>query len=367
MQATSEQGDGIDDATDEQMFRMDAKLAAYFSTLRDGRIGAKSNRQELINFKMRVLALLESFVKKCPTSPLLLAAPIPLLTTLAAASKPGGDRALAERVAGLLQHRLCKSRPEGGAVDQEELAAQLRRAMYLATRSQDKRVLAAAAAVYQFLQRAAIAGADSVAALPAAATESAAALVSDFFDKKKCRLSRASLVELLRRLPVLAAGLLPQLLDQAAGARTEYLRAEAFALVDVALKVNDNDLPAVMKANAKPLAKMAAAAVDGVAFAKPQRQVEALKITCHAVEGMVRKCGGARAVLGAAAVETLRASAQAAVGGNAKVGGQLVRLADLLAAEGAGSKGKRKAAAPAAAGGNGGNQGRRNKPKPSAA
>ena len=149
MQDLGEADVDVGDATDEQMFLMDAKLAAYFSTLRDSRSGTKSNRQDLCNFKMRVLALLEAFIKRAPTSPLLLALPVPLLTALATASKPGGDQALAERLAGLIQHRLCKSRPGSAELgpDNETLAAQLRRAMYLASRAPDKRVAAAAADV----------------------------------------------------------------------------------------------------------------------------------------------------------------------------------------------------------------------------
>lgn len=44
---------------------MDAKLASYFATLKEGRGGsARAARDELINFKMRVAGLLEAFCKR---------------------------------------------------------------------------------------------------------------------------------------------------------------------------------------------------------------------------------------------------------------------------------------------------------------
>jgi hypothetical protein len=70
------QGDGKDEAgeggsgsdeeglSDEAMFRMDSKLAAYFAAAQQSKRGAKAQRDELLNFKLRVLALLEAFMKK---------------------------------------------------------------------------------------------------------------------------------------------------------------------------------------------------------------------------------------------------------------------------------------------------------------
>ncbi len=50
---------------DEAMFRMDAKLASYFATLKEGKGGAaRAARDELVNFKMRVAGLVEAFCKR---------------------------------------------------------------------------------------------------------------------------------------------------------------------------------------------------------------------------------------------------------------------------------------------------------------
>lgn len=184
--------EGLDD---EAMFRMDAKLAAYFAAAQESKRGERAQRDELLNFKMRVLGLLEAYIKKvgwqrlksagarkravdrrcrcgigwgvgpagrgcgslsalslpgvvasfsvvfarCPKrlvtqgspsssevfqraqvpgSPLLPSAVLPLLAALAASGGAGGgvQQGLAERLAGLVQNKLCKSKPEASGV-----------------------------------------------------------------------------------------------------------------------------------------------------------------------------------------------------------------------------------------------------------
>ena len=240
---------------DEAMFRMDAALAATFSSIKQDRgASAKLAREDLIHFKMRVASLLEAYIKRCPASPLLPAVAAPLLSALAAASRPGGGhQPLADRLVGLLVNRLCRSRAEasgagGGVADDEALAAQLRRALYLASRSPDKREAQAAAETYLYLLRVATGAAASAAeegadqaeagsgSHPAALTSAQAAL-DDFFTKKRSRLGRPFLEGLLRRLPALGAALQPALLARAASGRSEFLRAEAWGLLATSLKV----------------------------------------------------------------------------------------------------------------------------------
>lgn len=140
-----------------------------------------------------------------PDSPLLPSAVLPLLSALSASSGGGAggvQQGLAERLAGLIQNKLCRSKPEAsgkpgglgslrlaqllpwlccwswapaatppctsdsfpclvtsalagaaGGVAGEELAAALRRCLYLASRSPDKRLQHAAAAAYHYLLR----------------------------------------------------------------------------------------------------------------------------------------------------------------------------------------------------------------------
>lgn len=56
-----EDDDGADDA---EMFRMDAKMAAYLRGMVDARQGAKERRAALCNLRLRALALIDTFAKK---------------------------------------------------------------------------------------------------------------------------------------------------------------------------------------------------------------------------------------------------------------------------------------------------------------
>jgi len=252
---TSSSDDDDDDdekMTDADMFRMDDKLASYFSTLKEGRGGgAKSQKQDLLNFKMRVASLLESLFKKCPDSGLLPLAAEPLLTALDAASRPAsGNMTLAERLSGLLNNRLCKTRAEasGAAMktnssDEDDsikettevLEGQLRRALHLASRSLDKRVATAATSTYVYLQRVASTAGD------AAGTASGEAALDDFFEKKRSRLSRGFFENLYKRVPQLAAAAIPKLLGMGVEARSDYLRLEAIQLVESITKMSTSD------------------------------------------------------------------------------------------------------------------------------
>ncbi|RMZ53345.1 hypothetical protein APUTEX25_004833, partial [Auxenochlorella protothecoides] len=239
----SGQGNDSDDglgATDAEMFRMDAKLAAYFATIKNGKGGnAKAAAEQLDQFKLRVVTLLEYFLKRSPASPLVPTAAVPMLNALAVAAKPSGSQVLSQRLAGLINSKLVKTKPGAAGVsafEPEDLAAALKRSLYLASRSADPVVESAARAVYTFLQRAA-AGQHSAGdgARAVAALESAQAAARDVLASRRTRLDRAFFANLLGRVPTLAPHLLPGLLRGCSGARSEFVRAEAVALTQLAL------------------------------------------------------------------------------------------------------------------------------------
>lgn len=281
---------------------------------------------------MRVAALLEAYCKRLPASPLLPAAVVPLLSGLAAASRPAGHQALAERVSGLLTNKLCgcKAEAAGAGLDADSLEQQLRRTLYLASRATDKRLAAAAATSYTFLQRAA--AGSPAADCRAKGLESAGAALSDYFLKKKTRLQRTQLESLLRRVPALAPMLLPQVLQQAAQARNEYLRLEAFLLLAAALKVVGSGAPAALSSYGPSAAAAVSAAASGP-FSKPQRQVEAVKVACQLLQsaGGVAKLAAADKGSWQQAREAVQQALDAEVG-NVKLAGSLGRLEGLLTA-----------------------------------
>ena len=56
--------DDDDGADDAEMFRMDAKMAAYLRGMVDARKGAKERQVALANLRLRALTLIEMFAKK---------------------------------------------------------------------------------------------------------------------------------------------------------------------------------------------------------------------------------------------------------------------------------------------------------------
>ncbi|KAL6769432.1 hypothetical protein ACKKBG_A30985 [Auxenochlorella protothecoides x Auxenochlorella symbiontica] len=326
----SGQGNDSDDglgATDAEMFRMDAKLAAYFATIKNGKGGnAKAAAEQLDQFKLRVVTLLEYFLKRSPASPLVPTAAVPMLNALAVAAKPSGSQVLSQRLAGLINSKLVKTKPGAAGVsafEPEDLAAALKRSLYLASRSADPVVESAARAVYTFLQRAA-AGQHSAGdgARAVAALESAQAAARDVLASRRTRLDRAFFANLLGRVPTLAPHLLPGLLRGCSGARSEFVRAEAVALTQLALGTGQAGVAGVLGDRVADVQALLLSACDRGVFAKPARQAEAARLaarmaaTLLPVQGRAGPAGldwgAVRAAAGAAAAAAAAAESQKA-------------------------------------------------------
>ena len=255
------------DATDEQMFKMDSMLGAYFASHQVK--SKKQLRDDLINFKLRVMSCLEIFMRLHPDSPLLLEAPDPLLTSLSAVTRPDGSLVLQERLAGLIKNKLTKCRcredigafvkaveAEGGAsnanasADDEEdgagafaqvLSSQLRRALYLASRTPVKLIGECAGFSYAYLMRSVHHLSPDNQSLLAIADDSLQAALTDFFLKKKTKLSKSFFPDLFRKVPTLIPAAFPILVAFAANSRSQYLQNEAVLLLGTALHMIGDD------------------------------------------------------------------------------------------------------------------------------
>ncbi len=229
-----------EDATDEQMFKMDSMLGAYFASHANIK-SKKQLREDSINFKLRVISCLEIYMRLNPDSPLLLEAPEPLLSSLVSVSRPDGSQVLSERLSGLIKNKLCKCKCREANLsntDAENVKQQLRKALYLASRSPVKVVADSSVAAYMFLQRCL----HHTAYLKNVADESLEACLSDYFTKKKSKLTKSFLPELFRKIPEIADISLPTLVDQCSEARSPYLRAEAFIILGNVLQKMDTEV-----------------------------------------------------------------------------------------------------------------------------
>lgn len=107
------EGDDEESMDDEQMMALDGQLATIFkerqkaltehgtSATRKRSLEAKIN---MVNFKSRIIDLIEIYVKTQPNSPLILLTVLPLLNIL----KSSNDKALTDRTHNLLKAKICK-------------------------------------------------------------------------------------------------------------------------------------------------------------------------------------------------------------------------------------------------------------------
>lgn len=294
---------------DEQMVRLDSQLAAYFATLRTGRDGKKI-RQELFTFKMRVLACIETFMQKAGSSSLVVLLPESLLTALSRERRVTGNQALADRLAGLLKNSLLRCKVEiHDEAWAEMLQGQLRKALYLASRSDDKIVQDAASSAFVFLQRAAQ-GHEECSVI---AKQSLHVALEDFFSKKKTRLVRRFFQDLFQRVPGTGLAVLPALLEKCCGgARNDFLRLEAYLLVEAAIKLLELESLQRLSNLANDINDMFVEAISD----ESKRRGEGLKAVCGIVQTLDSRNAGLKTLLGTKRVGKMLAAINAAINVN---------------------------------------------------
>ena len=85
---SDEEEEEMEDMDDEAMFRMDEHMAAVLRARKDAQ--PSTSRRAVTEFRFRALALMDDFVKRCPTSPHLPSLLGPLLKAVSQASAPTG-------------------------------------------------------------------------------------------------------------------------------------------------------------------------------------------------------------------------------------------------------------------------------------
>lgn len=91
------------------MMQLDAAIAAQFQLRKADSKGRKEEKRQSVNFKLRILDLVEVFARKQPESPLIFELFLPLLECANVATR-GGDNvgnALRQRAYGTVKNKLC--------------------------------------------------------------------------------------------------------------------------------------------------------------------------------------------------------------------------------------------------------------------
>lgn len=274
-------GEGLDD---DAMERLDGGLAAAVRAASQSKPSSVERRQQMLNFKLRAVALLEVYIRRVAGGPHLPAMLPPLLSALDKASKPAGSAALADRLKGVLGKLVrSKAATSGEGLSAADAAELLKSVLFTAARATDKRGAAAAASGFRYLLN--VAQGNSQVVNPQVVAALRAAL-GDFFGSKKSRLPRPSVEAMLREAPSASAEVLSDVVTVAGTGRTSFLKVEAFVLVSVLLRPPKTYTKGMAAALEPQLPTLAAATVGAITsdFGKPQRHVEALKATCSCWE-----------------------------------------------------------------------------------
>lgn len=142
-ESTDESDDGeasdIDmDAVDPKLLRtMDQALAAAFKARLQSKSGKRKKlegKKAIIHFRLRVLDVAETFVKKQAKSPLILDLIEPLLEVIKVSAIQKEEKALHDRALGIFKNKIChpKELPSGLEIDQENVHSQIERLVTLA-------------------------------------------------------------------------------------------------------------------------------------------------------------------------------------------------------------------------------------------
>eukprot|EP00897_Mesotaenium_endlicherianum_P003641 jgi/Mesen1/3304/ME000191S02441 len=244
---------------DEAMFRIDKHLEEILRQRKEAAGGSsgggaeggksgggKEERVQLEHFKLRALALLDTFMRRYPASPLALQAPLPLLEAMAVAYAPPGSPAVAGRIEGLLQQRLLRAKeyPRGAGVDYAQARKVVQLSLEVAGRTQFRQVARSAGScslwalkVLQGQKQQEEAG-EGAAAAAAAAAEADPVVraafegaLEKFLVSKKCHLPRAFLEDAVSRQPWLGGAFAPTLLRHARDGRSEFVKTDALQLL----------------------------------------------------------------------------------------------------------------------------------------
>ncbi|XP_038056310.1 myb-binding protein 1A-like protein isoform X2 [Patiria miniata] len=110
----------FDDAT---MMRLDTALSGLFKAkMADRRKGKKETNTVLLHFKLRVLDLLDIFIKRQQSNPLILELVLPLLVVAQTASVHKDQHVLSEKAVSIYRNKLCRVRKyPHNLTDQREL------------------------------------------------------------------------------------------------------------------------------------------------------------------------------------------------------------------------------------------------------
>lgn len=227
--------DSDSDFDDDAMFRMDAHLVQMLKEKKNAG-GSDTAQTQLKNFKLRVLSLLEYYLQRNSSKPLVLTVYSYLLQAFVSSSSIEGNEQFADRLGVIIQRKICKAKeyPKGPEVDLSLLQDLFEKVLKSASRSKAKKVQSLSQICAFWLLKV-IHGNSSETELKKV-SEIFLKSLEDFFVNKKCRLKGGFLKELFRRHPWVGISSFGMLIEKCRNARSEFLQFEALSLMDTLIR-----------------------------------------------------------------------------------------------------------------------------------
>eukprot|EP00007_Cunea_sp_BSH-02190019_P005836 CAMPEP_0174241720 /NCGR_PEP_ID=MMETSP0417-20130205/24539_1 /TAXON_ID=242541 /ORGANISM="Mayorella sp, Strain BSH-02190019" /LENGTH=1422 /DNA_ID=CAMNT_0015321003 /DNA_START=179 /DNA_END=4443 /DNA_ORIENTATION=- len=222
---------------DEEMFALDDKLSEIFRTLRKQRQAEAAVTRMKFHFKFRVLELLEVFIKRQPTHPLVLSLIEPLLRAYFAVGKEKNQRSLADKLSALLRNRICKAHeyPDVSA-NPKAVNDMLEKYFQLAWKHSSKEYRDLCTQVVHYLMRVLHASQSGKASEHGVLDverflELYKKALFEFMTKKHTNVNGSFFIEIGSRQPSVAIALASGVTYFCRTARTVFLRCQAFTLL----------------------------------------------------------------------------------------------------------------------------------------
>ncbi|KAI0806965.1 DNA polymerase phi-domain-containing protein [Fomes fomentarius] len=267
---------------DDQMLAIDEQLSAAFRARAAEKGGGKG--KEATHFKNRVLDLLDIFVKKEPTSPLIVRLILPLVELIVATGSD--EKQLSDKATGILRNRIGKSKEvPTSSVSAEDAAKALEDLHELARKASSSDVLATLNQCSLYLSKVLV-HANAAESVLGAYRGS----LHDFVSRKSSKLNTAFFDDFAKRHPQAAWDLRDDLVKASGEALNVFRQLQPFHIIQTLM----NQLPALGERKSEALAfvpKLRQAIIETISKAcdgdtttlQPAHVKEILKVTLVAV------------------------------------------------------------------------------------
>ncbi|XP_059063372.1 uncharacterized protein LOC131044158 isoform X2 [Cryptomeria japonica] len=233
---TGDSDDMDSEFDDDAMFRLDTYLAQIVKD-KSNAVGSDTAQSQLVNFKLRVLSLLEFYLQRNSNKPIVLTIFSCLLQAFEKNSSPTeGNEQLANRIGVILERKICKAKeyPKGLEVNFSLLEGLLDKVLKLVSRPKGKKIESLAQTCTFWLLKVIhgnLNGAkvDEVSKIFFPSLEG-------FFASKKCCLKGGFVREVFRRHHWLGTACFRVLVENFLKAKSEFLQCEALSIMDTLIR-----------------------------------------------------------------------------------------------------------------------------------